>query len=267
MSTAGLRCRSVPVDGLARGVLGKLSRKCSPMILPLVDIFEWDVINWSRALASWEARIGTDLSGARALELGSRNGGLALWLALRGATVVCSDRDVPGDRAHALHRRFGVHPRITYGAVDATMMSFDREFDVIAFKSVLGAMGSQGQLTRQRVALSKMHAALRPSGTLVFAENLAASFIHRTSRQYGISWGRRWRYISEGELCELLVPFDRAEFSTVGFLGAFGRTERQRRVLGRLDRRFDRAIPSSWRYIGIGVASKGSWRSPTARTR
>jgi hypothetical protein len=113
-------------------------------------------------------------------------------------------------------------------------------------------------LNRQRIALLNIHASLKRAGALVFAENLIASAAHRVLRSAVVPWGRRWRYVSERELRGFLAPFVRVDLRSVGLLGAFGRTERQRQALGRLDRRFDRAIPASWRYVGIGVASKGS---------
>lgn len=226
------------------------------MKLPLREIVGWDVTNWSRALSVWEAGVGTDLSGAFALELGSRNGGLALWLALRGATVVCSDLEEPGDDARDLHRQFGVHSRISYAAVDATTIGRKSEFDIIAFKSVLGGIGSLGRKERQRVALLSIHQSLKPGGTLVFAENLPASPAHRVLRKVAVPWGRAWRYASLDELREFLAPFAGVDLRSLGFLGALGRSERQRRVLGALDRVIDPAVPATWRYVAVGVATK-----------
>jgi hypothetical protein len=51
--------------------------------------------------------------------------------------------------------------------------------------------------------------------------------------------------------------FSSCEYFTLGFLGALGRTERQRRALGWLDRLLvARLVPAPWRYIMIGIARK-----------
>jgi hypothetical protein len=47
------------------------------------------------------------------------------------------------------------------------------------------------------------------------------------------------------------------KYTTVGFLGSFGRTARQRSLLGEIDNIIcDIIVPESWRYIIIGIAKK-----------
>jgi hypothetical protein len=54
-----------------------------------------------------------------------------------------------------------------------------------------------------------------------------------------------------------LSCFRKVEYRTVGLLGALGRTEPQRNLLGRIDRLFaDRLAPEAWRYIIVGVARR-----------
>ena len=56
---------------------------------------------------------------------------------------------------------------------------------------------------------------------------------------------------------EFLTVFSSMEAKTTGFAGVFGRTENQKRFLGKIDRYFFNYIfPSTWKYIYYGVAKK-----------
>lgn len=223
----------------------------------LSNVIEWDVRNWGTALRYWARHSRQRLDGCRALEIGGRNGGLSLWLALQGAEVLCSDVRGPGESAVALHRAYGVADRIRYAKLDATSIPYSECFDLIAFKSVLGAIGSRGRVDRQVAALGQMHHALRQNGELFFAENLAASPVHSYFRRRKRKWGHTWRYVTVSEMLRFLSPFTHVAYHTLGFAGAFGRTESQRRLLGSLDRAFmDALVPPTWRYIIVGVARK-----------
>src|SRR5262245_56122140 len=70
----------------------------------LKDVIEWDVRNWSVALDFWLAHTAQNLLTRSALEIGSRNGGLSLWLALQGARVQATDIGPPTEAALKLHR-------------------------------------------------------------------------------------------------------------------------------------------------------------------
>ena len=49
----------------------------------------------------------------------------------------------------------------------------------------------------------------------------------------------------------------KVQYRTVGFAGAFGRSERQRNILGLLDAKdLNYDIPEHWRYIIVRVAKK-----------
>jgi SAM-dependent methyltransferase len=218
---------------------------------------EWDERNWSVAPAFWEERTRLDLRTCAALELGGRHGGLSHWLALRGAEVTCSDLDGPSPRARERHHTAGVADRVTYAALDATQLEFDGEFDIVVFKSLLGALDGPDRVATQRAAIAGMHRALRPGGELFFAENLLASPAHRFLRQRYVAWGRRWRYVAIKEMLDFLSPFSHVEYRTIGFSGAFGRSRRQRSILGAMDRAgLDRLVPPRWRYIILGVARR-----------
>jgi SAM-dependent methyltransferase len=221
------------------------------------DIIEWDVENWSTALDYWQQHSSLTLSTCAALEIGSRHGGLSLLLALSGATVVCSDLNGPSDDAVRKHDRHGVSKLVSYERVDALHLPYRDAFDLVVFKSVLGGIGHTGQRERQRQAVAEMYKALKPGGELWFAENLVGSPVHRVLRHRFVDWASRWRYISMGELVEFLEPFAAVSCRTFGVLGAFGRSERQRTILGRMDQLVvDALVPASWRYIVAGVARK-----------
>lgn len=147
--------------------------------------------------------------------------------------------------------------RITYEDLDAVNNPHFEQFDIALFKSVLGGVGSVHGLGGQEAALHGLHRALRPGGQLWFAENLVASPLHEFARRRFVSWGDRWRYVTLSEVQMMLRPFGSVEWATFGLAGAFGRNERQREVLGRLDRSgLDRLAPRQWRYIVACVATK-----------
>lgn len=224
---------------------------------PMQAYVQWDVRNWSRALDFWITTCGTGaFRGAHVLEVGSRDGGLSLWFAEQGAArVVCSDLHGPSEQARGLHAKAGV---IEYGALDATAIPYESTFDVVAFKSVLGGIGGAGGVEAQAQAIRSMHRALKPGGRLLFAENLVASPLHSYLRKRFNAWDERWRYVTREEMDAFLSPFSEVEECSFGFAGAFGRTEAQRSVLARADLGMDRLVPSTWRYILAGVATKAS---------
>lgn len=225
------------------------------MIQTRTDILEWDVDNWSPALDFWQRHSSLALAECTALEIGSRHGGLSLWLALGGATVVCSDLDGPTEAARAKHARYGVANRVRYERADALNLSYDGAFDLVVFKSVLGGIASDR--AQQQSAIRQMYKALRPGGELWFAENLIASPLHRWLRMHCVGWGHRWRYVSIGELLDFLEPFAAVHLDVSGVLGAFGRTEQQRSLLSRADKLVMNAVvPPTWRYIAAGVARR-----------
>ena len=222
----------------------------------LADFVEWDLANWSPALDFWLQSTSLDLSNTLALELGAGLGGLSLWLALKGARVVCTDLRGATAEARALHRKYNVEHLISYAALDATSIPFAGHFDLIVFKSVLGDIGRGGRRELQDRAVREMHRALRPGGELWFAENLTGSALHRLARKF-IRRGSLWRYVSLDEIGQFLSPFDRHACRTTGFLAVFGRDGLPRNLLGALDRAlFNRVVPRRWRYVVIGTAKK-----------
>jgi SAM-dependent methyltransferase len=221
------------------------------------DVIEWDIFNWSRALTFWKQNTTKDLRSVNALEIGSRGGGLSLWIALQGGKCLCTDLQGVSSAAVELHRKYGVSSHIKYEMLDATTMTHVEKYDVVLFKSVLGGIGYGNDKQKQQAAMDSIYRALKPGGELFFAENLIASPIHQYIRKRCTNWGNQWRYLNLEEIAEFTAQFSVVKFSTAGFCGVFGRTEWQRKLFGWLDRKiFEKILPDNWRYIAFGVAKK-----------
>lgn len=221
------------------------------------DIIEWDVKNWGSSLDFWNQKTSLNLENGYALELGSRNGGISLWLATKGCRVVCSDLSGPTEHARTLHDSYGVSHLIEYNNIDATDIPYDdNSFEVVTFKSVLGGVGSYNNKYAQKKAIKEIHRVLKPGGELFFAENLAASPFHQVLRKKFVNWGDRWRYPTIYEMNEFMEDFSEVHHMTKGFMASFGRTESQRNLLASVDKVFHRMIPEQWKYIMVGVAKK-----------
>src|SRR5215813_2521070 len=181
----------------------------------LAEFIEWDIRNWSAALDFWLTHTTQNIPGCSALELGSRNGGLSLWMALQGAHVISSDLESPTAAASRLHASRGVSPLIRYEAINASGIPYTSRFDVILFKSMLGAIGGLGGKEGQAHAVREIHKALKEGGELFFAENLVGCPLHRFFRKHFVKWGTRWRYVSVAEMQEFLSPFSKVQYRTV----------------------------------------------------
>ncbi len=220
------------------------------------DILQWDVNSWSRIFEVWEPEIKlhTEMLG---LEIGGRQGGLTLWLTLKGIKTICSDLENTEETAAPLHEKYQVRNLVEYQNIDATNIPFENNFDVIVFKSIIGGVGSNDNLEAQKAAFQQIHKALKPGGKLLFAENMVASPLHLFFRKRFVNWGARWRYVTLQEMDDFLRDFSQVELKTTGFLATFGRSESQRKFLSFFDRiLFNYITPKSWRYIGYGVAVK-----------
>ena len=219
------------------------------------DFVIWDTVNWARAIHYWEKHIPLRAEKLHCLELGSHQGGLSLWLKSHNHEVICSDLQTPEETASAYHKQFGITD-ISYQAIDATNITYKEHFDIITFKSMLGGASRGGNDKNKKIVLEQIHQALKPGGKLLFAENLEASFMHRYLRKKFIKWGQDWNYLKYNETKDLFSIFTDVKFVTAGFFGTFGRNEKQRRILGRIDNFTSPLIPKRFKYILIGVATK-----------
>jgi SAM-dependent methyltransferase len=226
------------------------------------DIVSWDVRTWSKAVVFWEAVLSARGPGRplRCLEIGAGSGGPSLWLALQGHDVLCTNWHAAEAHATPLHQRYlesgQIRPgQITYLDVDATQIPFENEFDLVVFKSVIGGVGTKGDQDR---AMEGIRRALKPGGTLLFAENLRGTLLHRLVRTiaYRVR-GTSWRYVTVKELEPHLARYARHDIRTTGFLSMFGLNEKQRDALAAADDRvFNRLVPTPWHYVSYGTATK-----------
>ncbi|MBA3705554.1 MAG: methyltransferase domain-containing protein [Bacteroidetes bacterium] len=220
------------------------------------DIIDWDITNWSKTIDYWSRNIDFKDKNFKCLELGGRKGGLSLWLAIDGHNVICSDLEPPEKYALELHRKYEVQKKISYQSIDATKIPYDNFFDIIVFKSILGGISRNNRNELKKKTIDEIHKALKPAGVLLFAENIEGSFMHKFLRKKFVSWGNEWNYLKINELDELFSSYKSVKYITVGFFGAFGRSKKQRNVLGKFDRLFERIVPRNKRYILIGIAEK-----------
>ena len=224
-----------------------------PLPALIRDIFQWEVRSWSRALPLW-TRCLPSVRPLKALAIGEREGGLSLWLATSGIDVVCTDLRAFPAATKELHHRHGVQHLITYAQADATALQFaDGSFDVVIFKSVIGALGTK---EKQILAIQEMHRVLRSKGVLLFAENLHGTTMHRWLRKRFVSWDSYWRYLDPVVDRDLFAPFSALEEATTGFVANLGRTEAQRDLIARMDGGLAPIIPNTWNTIWYGAAMK-----------
>jgi SAM-dependent methyltransferase len=219
------------------------------------DIIEWDIVNWSKILEFWMKNTSLNLAKVSALEIGSRHGGLSLWAALQGAMVECTDLESPEFVAQPKHKKYGVEQLVKYSALDVLSIPDNDKFDVVIFKSVLGGLGLDKSGDNQAHALEQIYKVLKPGGELFFAENLTASWLHQISRKLILHRHEAWRYTTKGDILVWTGKYQDIHLISYGFVGAFGRTEFQRKLLGSLDQHLlSRFVPSKWHYILVGIA-------------
>ncbi len=218
------------------------------------DILQWDVVNWCRMLPFWSSKLPE--SKTVGLAIGDRHAGLAIWLGLQGFDkIYCSDIEQPTEKADALVAEYGFQNKIECHPQDMLKMSYpDNYADVVCFKSVLGAIRSSKAL--QQAALDECYRVLKPGGVLLFAENTKSSWLHRFARKYFVSWGQSWLYFNYRTDRKMFHKFSHMEYATTGFLGAFGRNEKQRNALGKIDGLLCFRKHSALHYIIYGCAVK-----------
>ena len=230
----------------------------------LKDIIGWDIVNWSQSIQYWEKFIPQEnIDDILALELGSGfNGGLSLWLALKGIKTTCSGYHPnyadASDEAKAIHHKYDVNDLIEYKNVDATNIPYKSEYDIICYKSMLGGIVREKSLETAKKVIDNIYEALKPGGMLFFAENISSTFAHKLLRKKFGAGKNRWRYFTIEELNILHRGFQSFEYRTFGFLGCFGLNEKQNAILGNLDKTISKlkVLPEKWNYILAGVTIK-----------
>jgi len=221
--------------------------------------FEWDSYTWVKSVELWNEAIDKlKKSDIKFLEIGAGRGGMTAYLdKIISGSGYCTDQENPVNNAKKTHELLDVKSDIQYLAADALDLPFqDNFFDIVIFKSVLGAIGAKDSFKNQERAISEMYRVLKPDGMLLFAENLKASNLHNFLRRKFTSWGNDWRYVNIEEMSHLLSGFESLEFSTTGFLACFSRAKYLNRFLNLFDKITNRFVPESWNYLIYGYAIK-----------
>lgn len=219
------------------------------------DIIQWDVANWGQSIFYWD-EILSNKKEMLCLETGARKGGLSLLAALYGHHAVCSDIENPAAYAAPLHKKYNVEKLVSYEAIDLLNIPYENYFDIVFIKSVLPTIGANNNKQLQQKALDEIYKCLKPGGYLLFAENLEASALHRFARKNFVAWGGAAGYLKLKEINSMFSKFPVVKYKTTGFLALFGRTQKQRNLIGKIDSIFDKIIPASWKYLVIGKAKK-----------
>lgn len=219
------------------------------------DILGWDVKNWSNALLHWEKVIPKDKK-LMCLEIGANKGGLSLWLAAKGHSVVCNDIKPTPDEIKKHHSSLKLKGEIEYQCFDAVEIPYENHFDVIILKSVLGGVGREGKDERIEKSINEIYKALKPGGIFLFAENLRASKFHSFFRKNFVRWAKDWNYMHYSQIKNYLNKFTDTELHTAGFMGAFGFNEASRNVFGHFDSVVFNNLPKGYHYIVYGHAKK-----------
>ncbi|KAB2907677.1 MAG: class I SAM-dependent methyltransferase [Ignavibacteriales bacterium] len=180
----------------------------------ITDVIDWDVVNWRKCLPFFE-KDNFCFAGKKALAIGEKDGGLSLWLAAKGSSVISTDLNGVSDRAKEKHAAYHLQDKIKYSEQNILSLNYpDETFDIVIFKSVLGALREK---EKQQAAINEIRRVLKPGGTLFFAENLVSTSLHTFLRKKFIKWASYWRYITISEAKELCAEFTRVETKTAGF--------------------------------------------------
>ncbi|MBK8926615.1 MAG: methyltransferase domain-containing protein [Crocinitomicaceae bacterium] len=129
----------------------------------------------------------------------------------------------------------------------------DAQFDIVAFKSVIGALTESESQTG---AINEIKRVLKTGGAILFAENSSGSIMHKILRRKFVKWSKYWKYNSDKDFSTWQKNFSSGSIKKYGFFGLFGRTEKQRNILGVIDAAICRMLPPSWRYICFGFFIK-----------
>ena len=172
--------------------------------------------------------------------------------------VICSDLTNPKATAQMLHNKYKLNYKIQYEAIDCTKLLYKENFfDVVIFKSVIGALGSE---EKQRLAIQEILRVLKPGGVLLFGENLNSSFLHTYLRRKFVPWSfreqNRWRYLKLNEMYLFLNKYNFVELNTTGFFANLVGNNFIKNFISYFDYVFEKLLPKKLRYIVYGVAIK-----------
>jgi 2-polyprenyl-3-methyl-5-hydroxy-6-metoxy-1,4-benzoquinol methylase len=217
-------------------------------------IINWDIPTWSVILPYWEAQLPAKQSSLKCIEIGSRDGGITLWMTLLGYNMICSDLHYDLSDARKLHEEYGKTAMVEYKKVDILNWVEPNTYDVILIKSVLGALESESAVED---ALKNVYNNLKPGGKLLFAENATGTIAHKFFRKYFTDWGSKWFYLSGRTLKNKLNKFSKSETRFTGVTSVFGNKIGLGRIFSFMDKIvFNKLLPDSMKYLAYGYSIK-----------
>jgi ubiquinone/menaquinone biosynthesis C-methylase UbiE len=222
--------------------------------------FEWDFETWQVSQELWIKGLEQlqFVSNTECLEIGSRSGRLSVWLAdyfNNNCKIICSDLFNPEIVAKELHESCGITDIISYSSQNILKLDYsDCTFDVVIFKSVVGALGGNDRI---QLAINECLRVLKPGGILLFAENSRATYLHIVLRRKFNNWSYNyWYYPSLEEFKIYFSSFTSFEISGMGFFACFNRWPWLKKVLISLDKLIVKFLPLRSRYMMYGFAVK-----------
>lgn len=215
------------------------------------DYFEWDKDNWSNSIKYFEKNSSKKLTHCKVLEIGSRSGLLGAAFLLCGSDVIISDiiRSLDNDIEYKINN----NSKLNFEIIDATNIRYTNEFDIIILKSVLGGLSTK---QNQLKCIQQVHKALKNNGEFWVMENLKSSLIHKILRYFFVPWSNTWRYICPNEIEEMFSIFETTNYSSNGFLSVFGRNEKQRNFLSKLDNKIIKIFRSNKWHTNFFLVGK-----------
>lgn len=221
----------------------------------LKDIINWDVYTWKEILPYWERQlINHDKSTTVCIEIGAREGGISLWMALNGFKITCSDNYYDLEDAKKLHAKYKVIENIIYKKVDLLDWKEEQKYDVIIVKSVFGALQNEIAI---KEAVNNIYMNLKKGGILFFAENSKSTFFHQKLRKKFTDWGNIWFYFDEEFTKRLFEKFEVVEIKYNGVFTVFANKIGLSYVFSKFDKYvFNKITPNNVKYMLFGYAKK-----------
>lgn len=230
--------------------------------LPVNDIIEWDILNWSQLIKYWTPVLDSLPRNSKVLAIGERNGGLAAWLALMGFDVVCTDREYPTEKAKQLHSRLGIGHKITYEKLDIVNCDWEPgTFDVIVAKSVIGGLKAdpRDRLTRnfqvQQSAVDNIHNLLKDKGYFFSAENMQGSWFLKQLKKLK-NKDRGWRYLNWDELQSLYKKFESTKVDAFGVLPTAFASGAVNKICFLINKCLFGILPRGYKYISFIITQR-----------
>lgn len=223
----------------------------------LNDIINWDVETWKDVLPYWKDKLSDyDKSSAVCIEIGARDGGISLWMAMNGFQVTCSDIHYDLEDAKKLHQKYGISNNVVYQKIDLLDWNEKNTYDVIIVKSVLGALQNEKRI---ETALKNIYGNLKEGGILLFAENSKATFIHQQFRKRFTDWGNSWFYFNEQSITTLFKEMNVMDVKYNGVLAVCGNRIGMSKLFSKMDKSLlNKIVPDKMKYMLFGYAKKQS---------